>query len=142
MTALTIGYVSRKTGVKVPTIRYYEQIGLLAEPERSAGNQRTYRGGAIKRLMFIAHARELGFSLEQIRELLHLADDPEQPCEQANEIAVQHLAHIESRVKRLRSLIKELLNTVHVCGSTGTIADCRVIETLADHGKCLSHEHQ
>ncbi len=141
MAALTIGIVARKTGVKVPTIRYYEQIGLLAAPERSAGNQRIYAEPALKRLMFIAHARELGFSLEQIRELLTLADDPDQPCEQANEIARQHLSEIESRMKRLRSLKKELLNMVHVCGENGTIADCRVIETLADHGKCLSREH-
>jgi DNA-binding transcriptional MerR regulator len=141
MTVLTIGRVAGKTGVKVPTIRYYEQIGLLAEPGRSGGNQRIYDEGAIKRLTFIAHARELGFSLQQIRELLNLADDPHQSCEQANEIAVQHLGEIESRMKRLRSLKKELLNMVHVCKINGTIANCRVIETLADHGKCLSHRH-
>lgn len=139
--ALTIGRVAAKTGVKVPTIRYYEQIGLMPEPERSAGNQRVYEGQAVKRLSFIAHARQLGFSLEQIRQLLNLSDDPHQTCEEANEIAQQHLREIESRMKRLRSLKKELLNMVDVCRTNGTIADCRVIETLADHGKCLSHEH-
>ncbi len=141
MTVLTIGRVSRRTGVKVPTIRYYEQAGLLEEPQRTAGNQRVYDEKAVQRLMFIAHSRELGFSLEQIRELLQLADDPDQPCEQANQIALQHLAAIESRMKRLRSLKKELQNMVHVCGENGTIANCRVIETLADHGKCLSGKH-
>ena len=141
MTALTIGRVARETGVKVPTIRYYEQVGLLAVPDRTAGNQRIYDGAAIKRLKFIAHARELGFSLEQIRELLKLADDPGQSCTQANAIAAQHLREIESRMKRLRSLKKELLNIVDVCRSNGKVKDCRVIETLSDHGKCLSHEH-
>ncbi len=141
MSALTIGKVARQTGVKVPTIRYYEEIGLLPEPGRSRGNQRLYGADAVKRLSFIAHARELGFSLEQIRALLNLADDPDQPCEQANEIAAEHLREIESRMKRLRSLKKELLNIVHVCTTNGTVKDCRVIETLADHGKCLSHEH-
>ena len=141
MSALTIGRVAAKTGVKVPTIRYYEQVGLMPEPERSVGNQRVYDGQAVKRLAFIAHARQLGFSLEQIRQLLNLADDPHQSCEQANEIAQQHLREIESRMTRLRSLKKELLNMVDVCGRNGTIADCRVIETLADHGKCLSNEH-
>lgn len=141
MSALTIGRVARETGVKVPTIRYYEEIGLLREPARTRGNQRIYDEGAIKRLSFIAHARELGFRLEQIRELLKLADDPRQSCAQANEIAAQHLKHIESRMKRLRSLKKELLNIVHVCSANGTIKDCQVIETLADHGKCLSHKH-
>ncbi|MCF6199911.1 MAG: helix-turn-helix domain-containing protein [Hyphomicrobiaceae bacterium] len=141
MSGLTIGRVAAKTGVKVPTIRYYEQVGLMPEPERSAGNQRVYDGQAVKRLSFIAHARQLGFSLEQIRQLLNLADAPHQTCEQANKIAQQHLREIESRMKRLRSLKKELLNMVDVCRVNGTIADCRVIETLADHGKCLSVEH-
>ncbi len=141
MSILTIGKVAAQTGVKVPTIRYYEEIGLLPEPERTRGNQRVYQAKAIKRLSFIAHARELGFGLEQIKELLNLADDPAQPCAQANEIAAQHLKAIESRMKRLRSLKKELLSIVHVCANNGTIKDCRVIETLADHGKCLSHEH-
>ncbi len=141
MPVLTIGQLSRRTGVKIPTIRYYENIGLLPEPERSAGNQRIYGEGAVKRLSFIAHAREIGFSLEQVGELLNLADDPQKPCEQANEIARQHLRDIESRMKRLASLKKELLNMVRVCDANGTIAECRVIETLADHGKCLSHKH-
>ena len=141
MSTLTIGFVAAQTGVKVPTIRYYEEIGLLHEPARSRGNQRIYEPSAIKRLSFIAHARELGFALDQIKELLKLADDPDQPCEQANEIAAQHLKAIESRMKRLRSLKKELLNIVHVCSRNGTIKDCQVIETLADHGKCLSHKH-
>ena len=141
MSAFTIGKVATQTGVKVPTIRYYEQVGLLPKPGRSRGNQRIYEARIVKRLSFIAHARELGFSLEQIKELLHLADDPEQSCAQVNEIAEQHLKQIESRMKRLRSLKKELLNIVQVCSTNGVIKDCRVIETLADHGKCLSHKH-
>jgi len=141
MSTLTIGKVAAQTGVKVPTIRYYEDIGLLPEPGRSRGNQRVYEPSAVKRLSFIAHARELGFGLEQIKELLNLADDPGQPCAQANEIAAQHLKAIESRMKRLRSLKKELLNIVHVCANNGTIKDCQVIETLSNHGKCLSHSH-
>lgn len=141
MTGFTIGRVSKKTGVKAPTIRYYEEIGLLPEPGRSKGNQRIYNEASVKRLTFIAHARELGFRLEQIRELLHLADNPQQSCDQANDIAEQHLVDIESRMSRLRSLKKELLNMVDVCRTNGTVAECRVIETLADHGKCLTHRH-
>ncbi|MCP4937440.1 MAG: helix-turn-helix domain-containing protein [bacterium] len=141
MSTLTIGKVAAQTGVKVPTIRYYEDIGLLPEPARSRGNQRVFEAAAVKRLSFIAHARELGFGLEPIRELLNLADDPGQSCAHANEIVAQHLKAVESRMKRLRSLKKELLNIVHVCANNGTIKDCQVIETLADHGKCLSHQH-
>ena len=141
MADLSIGRTAAKTGVKVPTIRYYEEVGLMPPAPRNQGNQRVYDEQAIKRLRFIAHARQLGFSLEQIGQLLHLSDDPGQSCVQANQIAQQHLREIESRMKRLRSLKKELLNMVDVCQSNGTIADCRVIETLADHGKCLSREH-
>ncbi len=142
MSALTIGKVAAQTGVKVPTIRYYEEVGLLPAPGRNRGNQRVYEVSAVKRLSFIAHARELGFGLEQIKELLNLADDPGQSCVQANEIAFVHLKDIESRMKRLRSLKKELLNIVHMCSANGTIKDCRVIETLADHGKCLTPRHE
>ena len=76
---LTIGKLGEAAGVKVPTIRYYEQIGLLPEPERSAGNQRLYGGKALDRLAFIRHARELGFPLEAIRDLLSLTDNPTTP---------------------------------------------------------------
>ena len=141
MSALTIGVMARKTGVKIATIRYYESIGLLAEPARSRGNQRIYNEGAQKRLGFIAHSRDLGFSLNQIRELLDLADDPNSSCDQANSIAQQHLADIKSRITRLRALQKELSNMVHVCAANGTIVNCRVIETLADHGRCVGHKH-
>mgnify|MGYP002130705687 CR=1 FL=1 len=77
---LTIGKLGASTGVKVPTIRYYEQIGLLPEAERSAGNQRLYSQKALELLAFIRHARDLGFTLEAIRDLLSLSDQPGQPC--------------------------------------------------------------
>lgn len=126
---ITIGKLSAATGVKIPTIRYYEQIGLLAEPERSEGNQRLYGAKHRDRLTFIRHARDLGFPLDSIRELLSLADEPDQPCAAADAIARRQLAAVELRILRLTALRGELERMLLQC-SCGKIADCRVIEML------------
>ena len=128
---LTIGKLGQATGTKVPTIRYYEQIGLLPVPERSAGNQRLYGRVAQERLAFIRHARELGFPLDAIRDLLSLQDNPDQPCAAADAIARQQRLAVEARLARLGALKAELERMVAQCAH-GTVADCRVIETLAD----------
>ena len=132
---LTIGRLGQATGPKVPTIRYYEQIGLLPVPARSAGNQRLYGRAAQERLAFIRHARELGFPLDAIRDLLSLQDNPDQPCAAADAIARRQLLAVEARLARLQSLKAELERMVAQCAH-GAVADCRVIETLADHGLC------
>ena len=132
---LSIGKLGRATGVKAPTIRYYEQIGLLPEAGRSAGNQRLYGPAARERLAFIRHARELGFGLDAIRDLLSLQDRPDQPCAAADAIARRQLGAVEDRLARLQALRAELGRMVAQCAH-GTIADCRVIETLGDHGLC------
>ncbi|MCV2448168.1 MerR family transcriptional regulator [Paracoccus sp. DMF] len=136
---LSIGKLSSATGVKVPTIRYYEQIGLLPRAGRSTGNQRLYDRPAVERLAFIRHARELGFSLEDIRELLALADDPEKPCAAADLIAGRQLAAVNARLRRLEALRDELQRMLAQCTS-GRIADCRVIEVLGNHALC-AHDH-
>ncbi|MDQ2067964.1 helix-turn-helix domain-containing protein [Xinfangfangia sp. CPCC 101601] len=136
---LPIGKLSAATGVKVPTIRYYEQIGLLPEPGRSAGNQRLYGKSEQERLAFIRHARELGFPLEAIRELLSLSDDPSQPCAAADGIAKRQLQAVNARISRLTALRAELQRMV-AQGAHGAISDCRVIETLGNHALC-SHDH-
>lgn len=99
---LTIGKLAAAAAVKVPTIRYYEQIGLLPEAERSAGNQRLYGKQALERLAFIRHSRELGFPLEAIRELLSLSDQPELSCSTADGIARRQLGEVKARIARLR----------------------------------------
>lgn len=134
---LTIGRLSKQTEVKVPTIRYYEQIGLLPQVERSAGNQRLYSPAALDRLRFIRHARDLGFPLESIRDLLKLSDEPDQSCAAADSIASTQLAQVQARISRLRALEKELERMIAKC-DRGTIADCRVIEVLGDHSLCLN----
>ena len=136
-----IGEAARQSGVKVPTIRYYEQIGLLPEPDRSAGNQRLYGQSALDRLAFIRHARELGFPLDAIRDLLSLSDRPDQSCAAADVIARAQLAEVESRLARLTALKGELERMVVQCAG-GRIADCRVIEVLGDHSLCATdHQH-
>ena len=138
---LTIGKLGEAAGVKVPTIRYYEQIGLLPEPDRSAGNQRLYGQSALDRLAFIRHARELGFPLDAIRDLLSLSDRPDQSCAAADVIARAQLAEVESRLARLTALKGELERMVVQCAG-GRIADCRVIEVLGDHSLCATdHQH-
>ena len=88
MKEFSIGELARVTGVKVPTIRYYEDIGLMAEAPRTEGGQRRYSARARDRLGFIAHARDMGFPLEAIRSLIDLSEHPEKPCEGADRIAM------------------------------------------------------
>jgi DNA-binding transcriptional MerR regulator len=99
---LRIGRLAQATCCKVPTIRCYEQIGLLPAPRRSAGAQRRYGPEHVARLAFIRHSRELGFSQAAIRELLELAGHPEQPCEAVTRVARAHLEDVRRRIARLR----------------------------------------
>lgn len=136
---ITIGEAARQSGVKVPTIRYYEQIGLLTAPARSQGNRRHYTSADLRRLTFVRHARELGFDIEAIRTLLQLQDDPSQPCAAADAIATARLAEVEQRLLSLGALKAELELMIEGCRH-GHVGQCRVIEVLADHGQCR-HDH-
>ncbi|QFU07238.1 HTH-type transcriptional regulator ZntR [Rhodobacteraceae bacterium THAF1] len=134
---LTIGNLAKKTGTKVQTIRYYEQIGLMPEPGRTAGGQRRYGEDELDRLAFVRHARQLGFTLEAIRELLDLSDEPDRSCENADAIARRQLRQVEQRIARLEALRTELKRMVRECAG-GQTADCRVLEVLRDHSECLT----
>lgn len=136
---LTIGDLSRRTGVKIATIRYYEQMGLIAAPERSQGNQRHYSGPELERLMFVRHARELGLSIDAIRELIDLSGHPERPCADADRIVREHLSAVRQRISRLRRLERELARIASEC-DRATVRDCYVIRALADHALCAD-EH-
>lgn len=137
---LTIGRVAESAGCKVQTIRYYEQVGLLPRPARSAGNQRIYGKPDLDRLAFIRHARGLGFSLDAIRDLLSLSDKPDQACDAADAIARAQLNEVERRLVRLQALKTELQRMIEQCRG-GKIADCRVIDALNDHANCHRHKH-
>lgn len=132
---LTIGDLSRRTGVKIPTIRYYEQMGLLPAPERSQGNQRRYSTDELQRLAFIKHARDLGLAIGSIRELIELSAHPDQPCAEADRIATEHLAAVRARISQLKRLEKELHRIAVSCNS-GHVENCRVIQALSDHALC------
>lgn len=134
-----IGEASRASGIKVPTIRYYEQIGLLPSPPRTEGNRRFYDTDDLRRLRFIRHARELGFEIEPIRQLLALAGEPDRPCESADEIAKAHLADIDHKIARLTALRLEVARMADC--SNHSVSKCRVIEVLGDHSECLAAEH-
>jgi DNA-binding transcriptional MerR regulator len=137
---LAIGELSRRTEVKVPTIRYYEQIGLLGTPARSEGGQRRYGAREVQRLNFVRHARELGFEVEDIRQLIALTEHPQDSCHQADSIARRHLADIDQRIAQLGLLREELARMITECGH-GRVCDCRIIEVIANHDHC-QHEHR
>lgn len=139
-TVVPIGVLARQTGVKVPTIRFYEEIGLLPAPPRTAGNRRTYDAHDVQRLRFIRHARQLGFAVDDIRALLAMSALPDANCDEADRIARRHLAEVERRIAQLQALRGELVRMVEACGR-GRVGDCRVIESLADHSHCAG-EHE
>jgi len=133
------GELAKRTGCNAETIRYYEKIGLLPEPGRTAGGQRRYDRATLDRLAFIRHSRQLGFPLVAVREPLDLSDHPDRPCDAADAIAARRLREVERRLARLEALRTELLRMPHECAG-GKLSCCRVIEVLRDHGECLTED--
>jgi Cu(I)-responsive transcriptional regulator len=127
----SIGDLAKGTGTKVVTVRYYEQIGLLPMPSRTAGNYRTYSNEHIRRLRFIRRCRDLGFTIAQIRDLLRLSSQKDEDCAEVDRITAQHLIEIEQKISDLKRLAKELRRLNNCCQGNGIIADCRIIEALS-----------
>lgn len=136
----SIGQLAKNCDCKVQTLRYYEEIELIPKPARNQGNQRIYSETHRKRISFIRHSRQLGFSLDQIRQILNLTDDPDQPCDAVNSIAKEHLDEVTYKITRLQEMQKELERMVNEC-SAERVADCRIVEVLADHTLCHT-EHK
>lgn len=128
--SVTIGGLAKATGTKVETIRFYEKMGLLPLPARTQSNYRIYGAMHLGRLSFIRRARDLGFPLEQVRELLGLADQPDRSCAEVDVIARQHLEEVERKIADLTALRDELTDVLDHC-QCGTIAHCGIIESLA-----------
>ena len=127
---LAIGDLARATDTKVETIRYYERVGLLPQPARTAGNYRLYAPAHLARLSFIRRSRELGCSIDQVRALLSLADQKDRSCAEVDEIAREHLAEVDAKIIALKKLRRELDAIIRRC-DVGTITDCRIIDALA-----------
>lgn len=132
---LSIGDLSKKTGVKVVTIRYYEKIGLIEPTLRTEGNQRRYTTKQLERLAFVSHGRDLGFSLEDIRGLISLSLEQDKACSEAHGIAGQHLQWVRQRIASLKNLEKELRRITKLADG-GHVGRCSIIESLADHQRC------
>lgn len=127
---LTIGELARAAGTKIGTVRFYEKTGLLPAPARTRGNYRAYTGEHLNRLSFVRRARDLGFPLDQVRELLALANQRERPCATVDAIASAHRTAIERKIRDLQALKAELDSLIDQC-VRGTVAECRIIETLS-----------
>ncbi|MDN6322559.1 MAG: helix-turn-helix domain-containing protein [Halomonas sp.] len=130
-----IGELARESSCKPETVRYYEHIGLLPSAPRKEGNQRRYTTTAIRRLTFIRHARDFGFSVEAVRELLQMADQPAMPCDEVDTLAKRHLAEVEARLARLTAVRDELQRMIQQCAG-GNIGHCHIIDVLSDHRLC------
>jgi DNA-binding transcriptional MerR regulator len=126
-----IGDLSRETGVKVVTIRYYEKVRLMPTVSRTDGNYRAYSIEQVRRLGFIRRCRDLGFTLDQIRDLLQLSSQKNAACDEVDRIANQHLAAVEEKLADLRRLASELRRISACCTGGGRVADCRIVETLS-----------
>ena len=137
----TIGALSKRSGVKVTTIRYYESIGLMREPDRSASGQRVYDDEAVERLNFIRHTRELGFPVDSIRELIELQTKPGDDCAVVDAIARRHLAAVRHRLSQLEALEGELKRMIVNCAG-GRIGTCAVLACLSNHDDCLTDTHE
>lgn len=129
--ALTIGELSRQTGCEVPTIRYYEQVGILDKPARTEGGHRSYTDAQLQRLRFVRRCRDLGFPLDEVKDLLRLADNREAECSAVDEIVTQRLADVREKIAHLSALESELKRMVRGC-RRGKIADCRIVQALSD----------
>lgn len=130
MDALTIGQLGQATDTKIETIWYYEKIGLLPAPRRTTGNYRSYAAEHLQRLGFIRRVRELGFTIEDVRELLKLAAHGERPCEEVDQLVARHLETTERKIEALTRLRRELSDTLNSCKG-GRVAECRVIQALS-----------
>jgi MerR family transcriptional regulator, mercuric resistance operon regulatory protein len=128
----SIGGLSSRSGVNVETVRYYERIGLLAKPPRTSGGYRLYRPADADRLAFIRRTRDLGFTLDDVRRLLDLADGRSRSCRRVKDIAATHLADVRAKLSDLHRMERVLADLVDACAD-GTLPACPLLETLT-HG--------
>jgi Hg(II)-responsive transcriptional regulator len=139
MASLSIGELARAAGIGVETVRFYERQGLIPDPPRRASGYRMYPPGAIDRLRFIRRARDLGFSLSEINDLLSLAGQPEGDRGRVKRIAEGKLAEVEGRIRDLQNVRTVLAHLTAQCSGHGPVHDCPIIESLT--GEPMDEEH-
>ena len=132
MAAISIGKLSKRTKVNIETIRYYERSGVLPSPPRTRGGHRAYGEDHLKRLNFVRRSRELGFSLDEIRQMLRLVDGHDVTCEQVREMTLEHLADVQTKIADFKRMERSLKATAAQC--TGErVPDCPIIDALFDN---------
>lgn len=136
--SISIGLLARQAGCTVPTVRYYEEIGLLPTVPRTEGGRRVYGTATVRRLSFIRRCRDFGFSIEQVRELVGLVDEPSRPCVEVREVAAKHLAQVRAKLAELQVLEQNMAAFVCSCDTAcagGAAVDCTILENLASPGE-------
>jgi DNA-binding transcriptional MerR regulator len=134
MSYLKIGALAELTGTTAPTIRYYEEIGLLRSADRQSGGQRVYGEADVKHLTFIRRCREFGFSIDQVRSLVMLLQDPQSSCMHARDLAKDHLAAVRAKLSELKALERSIAGFVSNCDSScagGPGPDCVILDDLS-----------
>lgn len=127
---MRIGELAKATGTKAETIRYYEREGILPAADRTESNYRDYSDDHLATLTFVRRARNLGFSIAQVRELLTLSTHDDKPCQDVDQLVQQHIVEIERKIADLSALRDELGQMLQLC-EANRVSDCRIIESLS-----------
>lgn len=140
---MKIGELGKKADCQVETIRYYEREGLLPAPARSEGNYRLYGAEHVERLVFIRNCRTLDMTLEEIRQLLTLRDNPAASCEGINSLVEEHICHVAIRIDSLQALQRQLIELRHQCAASSDVDQCGILQQLGTAGgvQALPDEH-
>ncbi len=133
MRTLTIGQLAKQAGVGVETVRFYERKALLDGPPRTASGYRQYSQDVVRRIRFIRLAKELGFSLKEVAELLSLRVDPETTCAEVKAQAEDKIADIDAKLRDLQRMKETLVRLVTTCSGRGPISQCPILDALEPH---------
>lgn len=136
---MLIGALSKRTGCNIETIRFYERIGIMPNPARTQGGHRVYTQDHLKRLTFVRRSRELGFTLDQVRNLLSLVDSDDYTCDEVKEMTLEHMGDVRHKIADLRKLERVLNDMVSQC-DRGAVPDCPVVDALFETGDESSYK--
>lgn len=129
---MRIGQLADRSGVKLETIRYYERVGLLPPPPRTASGYREYQPDHLQRLVFLRRSRQLGFSIKDVQDLLNLASEPDRVCKDVTHLAATHIASVKAKIRELQRLRRALEKLVSACPGKARMANCGILEALTE----------